>query len=132
MSKTSRPPSFAAALNEKTAQDQEALRNHRQQIEDTAKGQQRELGETLTRNAEHELTRTASAIQRHAGRTIGRALGALWLRTLVITIGVCMGTWSSVWVIGQWQHRQIKENIDMLILIDQQIEERRQTLRELN
>ena len=43
-----------------------------------------------------------------------------------------MGTWSSVWVIGQWQHRQIKENIDMLILIDQQIAERRQTLRELN
>ena len=127
MSKTSRP-TLAARLNEKTAQEQRERVAYDQRIEAEIEAQVderlRALGEKLTRLFEHELTRTTSAIH--------RSLGALWLRSLAITLGVCLATWSSLWAIGQWQHRQIRENIDIMLLLDQQIEERRQTLRELN
>ena len=58
-------------------------------------------------------------------------LAWLWLRTTVIGLGVFAAIWSSLWTMGQWQHRQIRENIDLLLHLEEQIEERRQTLREL-
>lgn len=134
MSKTSRPSSFAADLTEKTAQDHEAIRDYRQQIGDTATEEMRELarelGETSTRYAGDALKLTASAIRTDHRRT-ARMLGWLWLRTTVIGLGVFAAIWSSLWAMGQWQHRQIRENIDLLLHLEEQIEERRQTLREL-
>ena len=84
MSKTSRPPTFADSLNEKTAEEQQALADYRRRTQDAAKEQRHELGETLTRYAARELRQTASAIQRQAGRTIA----AQWIRSLVVGLGV--------------------------------------------
>lgn len=135
MSKTSRPQSFADRLNEKTAQDEEALRDYRRQIADTAKEEMRklarELGESSTRYAADERRRTASAI-RADHRQTARLLGMLWLRAALIGFGVFMAIWSGLWAMGRWQHSQIDENVRLLVRIEQEIEERRQTLRELN
>ncbi|MDE2849992.1 MAG: hypothetical protein OXP74_05155 [Acidobacteriota bacterium] len=134
MSKTSRPPSFAADLTEKTAQDQDALRGYRRQIADTAKEQMRklarELGETSTRYAADELKRTASAI-RADHRSTARMLGMLWLRTALIGFGVFMAIWSGLWAMGRWQQNQIEENVELMLYLDEQIEERSRTLGEL-
>ncbi|MDE2851186.1 MAG: hypothetical protein OXP74_11295 [Acidobacteriota bacterium] len=134
MSKTSRPPSIAADLSEKTAQDQEALREYRRQIADTAKEEMsrlaRELGETSTRYAADELKRTASAI-RADHRSTARMLGMLWLRTALIGFGVFMAIWSGLWAMGRWQHRQFEENIQLILHSEDRIEENRQTLREI-
>lgn len=134
MSRTSRPPSFAADLTEKTAQDQEALREYRRQIADTAKEEMRrlarELGETSTRYAADELKRTASAI-RADHRSTARMLGMLWLRSALIGFGVFMAIWWGLWAMGQWHYRQIQENIELLLHSEQRIEESRQTLREV-
>ena len=124
MSKTSRPPSFAAALNEKTAQDQEALADYRRRTEDAANEQLRELGAICRARTEANRERYPAP-----GRPDDRGAGA---PEPVVGLGVCMAIWSSLWAIGQWQHRQIEQNIELLLHIDQQIEERRQTLRELN
>ena len=142
MSKTSRPPSIAVDLSEKTAQDQEALREYRQQIADTAKEEMRklarELGETSTRYAADELKRTASAI-RADHRSTARMLGMLWLRTALIGFGVFMAIWYGLWAMGRWQQNQIAENrsqiaedIELMLYLDEQIEERRRTLGELS
>ncbi|MDE2850362.1 MAG: hypothetical protein OXP74_07070 [Acidobacteriota bacterium] len=134
MSKTSRPPSIAADLSEKTAQDQEALREYRRQIADTAKEEMsrlaRELGETSTRYAADELKRTASAI-RADHRSTARMLGMLWLRTALIGFGVFMAIWSGLWAMGRWQQNQIEENVELMLYLDEQIEERSRTLGEL-
>ena len=146
MSKTSRPQSFADRLNEKTAQDEEALRDYRRQIADTAKEEMRklarELGESSTRYAADELKRTASAI-RADHRQTARLLGMLWLRTALIGFGVFMAIWSGLWAMGRWhqsqfeetrqsQEREIDENVRLLVRIQQEIDEARQTLSELN
>lgn len=146
MSKTSRPQSFADRLNEKTAQDEEALRDYRRQVADTAKEEMRklarELGESSTRYAADELKRTASAIQADHRQT-ARLLGMLWLRTVLIGFGVFMAIWSGLWAMGRWhqgqfeetrqsQEREIDENVRLLVRIEQEIEEARQTLSELN
>lgn len=142
MSKTSRPPSIAADLSEKTAQDQEALREYRRKIADTAKEEMRklarELGETSTRYAADELKRTASAI-RADHRSTARMLGMLWLRAALIGFGVFMAIWSGLWAMGRWQQNQIAENrsqiaedIELMLYLDEQIEERRRTLGELS
>ncbi|MCY3963832.1 MAG: hypothetical protein OXG83_02240 [Acidobacteria bacterium] len=128
MSKTSKPPSFADRLKEQTATDQEAIETYGRQMQDAAKEQLRELGETLRRYAGHELTQTTSAIRQQARRSIA----AQWIRSLVIGLGVCMGIWSSLWAVGQWQHREIREKIELLDYLDQQIEDRNQTLDELS
>lgn len=146
MSKTSRPQSFADRLNEKTAQDEEALRDYRRQIADTAKEEMRELarelGESSTRYAADELKRTASAI-RADHRQTARLLGMLWLRAVLIGFGVFMAIWSGLWAMGRWhqsqfeeerqsQQREIDENVRLLVRIQQEIDEARQTLSELN
>ncbi len=146
MSKTSRPQSFADRLNEKTAQDEEALRDYRRQIADAAKEEMRklarELGESSTRYAADELKRTASAI-RADHRQTARLLGMLWLRSALIGFGVFMAIWSGLWAMGRWelgqfeetrqsQEREIDENARLLVRIQQEIDEARQTLRELN
>ncbi len=146
MSKTSRPQSFADRLNEKTAQDEEALRAYRRQIADTANEEMRklarELGESSTRYAADELKRTASAI-RADHRQTARLLGMLWLRSVLIGFGVFMAIWSGLWAMGRWhqsqfeeerqsQEREIDENVRLLVRIQQEIDEARQTLRELN
>ena len=56
----------------------------------------------------------------------------LWLRTALIGFGVFMAIWSGLWAMGRWQQGQIDENVRLLVRIEQEIEERRQTLRELN
>lgn len=146
MSKTSRPQSFADRLNEKTAQDEEALRDYRRQVADTAKEEMRklarELGESSTRYAADELKRTASAI-RADHRQTARLLGMLWLRSALIGFGVFMAIWSGLWAMGRWQQgqlaeerqsqeREIDENVRLLVRIQEEIDEARQTLRELN
>ena len=146
MSKTSRPQSFADRLNEKTAQDEEALRDYRQQIQTTAKEEMRklarELGESSTRYAAEELKRTASAI-RAEHRQTARLLAMAWLRTALIGFGVFMAIWSGLWAMGRWQQgqleeerqsqeREIDENVRLLVRIQQEIDEARQTRRELN
>ena len=146
MSKTSRPQSFADRLNEKTAQDEEALRDYRRQIADTAKEEMRklarELGESSTRYAADELKRTASAI-RADHRQTARLLGMLWLRTVLIGFGVFMAIWSGLWAMGRWhqsqfeeerqsQEREIDENVRLLVRLQEEIDEARQTLRELS
>lgn len=146
MSKTSRLQSFADRLNEKTAQDEEALRDYRRQIADTAKEEMRELarelGESSTRYAADELKRTASAI-RADHRQTARLLGMLWLWSVLIGFGVFMAIWSGLWAMGRWhqsqfeeerqsQEREIDENVRPLVRIQQKIDEARQTLSELN
>ena len=146
MSKTSRPPSFADRLNEKTARDEEALRDYRRQIADTAKEEMRklarELGESSTRYAADELKRTASAI-RAEHRQTARLLAMAWLRTALIGFGVFMAIWSGLWAMGRWQQgqleetrqsqqREIEENVRLLVRIQQEIDEARQTRSELN
>ena len=73
LSRRSRSPSFAVDLKEKEAEDQEAIRDHRQQIQDTAKeeirGLARELGETSTRDTARDLKRIASATRTDHRRT---------------------------------------------------------------
>ena len=76
----------------------------------------RELGETSTRYAADELKRTESAI-RTDHQKAARMLAWLWIRTTVIGLGVCAAIWSSVWALGQWQRRQIEENIELLLHI---------------
>lgn len=142
MSETSRPSSFAADLTEKTEQDKQAIRDYRRQIADTAKEEMgelaRELGETSTRYAADELKRTASAI-RADHRSTARMLGMLWLRTALIGFGVFMAIWSGLWAMARWQQNQIAENrsqiaedIELMLYLDEQIEERRRTLGELS
>ncbi len=146
MSKTSRPQSFADRLNEKTTRDEEALRDYRRQVADTAKEEMRELarelGESSTRYAADELKRTASAI-RADHRQTARLLGMLWLRTALIGFGVFMAIWSGLWAMGRWhqsqfeeerqsQQREIDENVRLLVRIQQEIDEARQTRSELN
>lgn len=134
MSKTSRPPSIAADLSEKMAQDQEALREYRRQIAATAKEEMsklaRELGEASTRYAADELKRTASAI-RADHRSTARMLGMLWLRAALIGFGVFMAIWSGLWATGQWNYRQFEENVQLIVESEQRLEETRQTLREI-
>ena len=131
MTETSAPLTFVERLQQQDAQNQTAIKDSRLRIQDLMKEELRELGETSRQLSAAELRQTESAI-RNDHRRAARRLAALWLRTTVVGLAVFAAIWSSVWVIGQWQHRQIKENIDLLLLIDQQIEERRQTLRELN
>ncbi len=124
MSKTSRPPTFADRLKEQGAKDQEAIETYGRQMQDAAKEQLRGLGESLRRYAAYELRQTESAIRQKARRPIA----AQWFRSLVIGLGVCMGIWSSLWAVGQWQQRQIREKIELLDYLDQQIEDRNRTL----
>lgn len=49
----------------------------------------------------------------------------------MIGLAVFAAIWSSLWAMGQWQRRQIEENVDLLLHLEQQIEERPQTLPEL-
>ncbi len=118
---------YRGRLEREGGADQAALAGYYRQAQDEAKKQLRALGESLTRYAVYELTQTASAMRRQAGRLIA----ALGLRSLVIGLGVCMGIWSSLWAVEQWQHRQFKENIQLLVRSEQRIEENRQTLREI-
>lgn len=123
MSKTSRPPSFADRLNEMKAERHKAITAAEQQIDTEIEQRLSAPFEKLRRYIEHELTRTWSVTQ--------RSLGALWLRTLAITLGVCIATWSSLWAVGQWQHRELQKNIDLILHSEQRIEESRHTLRQL-
>ncbi|MDE2924437.1 MAG: hypothetical protein OYL92_03865 [Acidobacteriota bacterium] len=135
MSETSRPSSFAADLTEKTAQDKQAIRDYRQEIQDTAKEEMRELarelGETSMRYAADGLKRIESGM-RTDHRSTARMLGMLWLRTALIGFGVFMAIWWGLWAMGRWQQNQIRENIEFLQYLERQIEERNQTLDELS
>ena len=131
MTETSKLPTFAARLKAQEAKNQTAIEDYRLRMQDAMKEQLRELGETSRQLSAAELRRTESAI-RDDHQSMVRMLGALWLRTLAVGLALYVAIWSSLWAIGQWQHRQIEQNIELLLHIDQQIEERRQTLRELN
>ena len=130
MTETSKPTTFAARLKAQEAKNQAVIEDHRLRMQDVMKEQLRELGETSRQLSAAELRRTESAIRGDHQRMV-RLLGALWLRTLAVGLALYVATWSSVWAIGRWQSRQIEENIELLRYIDQQIEDRRQTLREL-
>ena len=43
----------------------------------------------------------------------------------MIGLGVFAAIGSSLWAMGQWRHRQIRESIDLLLYLEEQIEERR-------
>lgn len=45
--------------------------------------------------------------------------------------GCPLPTWSGLWAMGRWQQSQIEENVELMLYLAEQIEERSRTLGEL-
>ena len=123
MSRTLNPSDFSARL-------QTQMEAERRQIEETATGELRRLGESLRAAVNDEL------------RTIGTDMGSAvawtrvillnaWLRPLVVGLMIFVGISGGSWGLMHWLATSIQARIETLATLDVQIEDARETLVEI-
>ena len=123
MSRTSSPSDFSARLQTQMAAE-------RRQIEETATGELRRLGENLRAAANDELRTIETDMRVGVARTRMIVLNA-WLRPLVVGLMIFVAISGGSWRLMHWLATSIQGRIETLATLDVQIEDARETLAEI-
>ena len=123
MSETSSP-------NDLTSRLRSRLETDRNQIEETAARELKQLGESLSAVRSDALR----SIERDTEAAIGRMRALLlrtWLRPLVVGLSLFLGFSGGSWATMHWLWRSIEVRIEAMATLNRQIEQARWTLAEI-
>ena len=116
--------------NDLTARLQRRLETERRQIEETAAGELRRLGESLSAVASGAL-RSIEADTAAWTRRMRGLLTRGWLRPLVVglslSLGICGGSWAAM----HWLSTNIQHRIETWAAVNVEIERAHETLAEI-
>ena len=122
--------SMTSSPNELTSRLRHRLEADRQQIEETVTRELERLGESLSAVASGALRSIEADTETATGRMRALLLRA-WLRPLVVGLSLFLGISGGSWVTMQWLWRSIELRTEALATLNQQIEEARWTLAEI-
>ena len=106
------------------------LETDRKQIEETAARELKQLGKSLSAVRSDALR----SIERDTEAATGRMRGVLlraWLRPLVVGLSLFLGISGGSWATMHWLWRSIEVRIEALATLNQQVEQARWTLAEI-
>ena len=121
---------MTSSPNDLTSRLRSRLETDRKQIEETAARELKQLGKSLSAVRSDALR----SIERDTEAATGRMRAVLlraWLRPLVVGLSLFLGISGGSWATMHWLWRSIEVRIEALATLNQQVEQARWTLAEI-